>query len=209
MSYERENPEPTGVFETLAEWTGGLPPEEIPALATVRPLAAVHPLLRGLAGRSPRELVARAAVLEALATLARPSFTAADLDEILSWLAEPARGETLRALRRSGWLATDTAGSWALTAAGRRVWDGLRRAGLLPRGGPLPSMLPAGLSTGQIVRALVTRSLEELAAAGREALVPVLAALPLVTTEAVVQAAETQALHGRPEPGPTGGGQPG
>jgi DNA-binding transcriptional ArsR family regulator len=171
-------------------------------------LAAVHSLLRGLAGRSPRELLARAAVLETLASLARPSFTAADLDEILAGLAEPARGETLRALRRSGWLTVDAAGTQALTEAGRRVWEAVRRA-VLPEGSPESRALPAGLTTGQIVRALLTRSVEELAAAGREALVPVLPALPLVTPKAVAQAAETQALQGRPEPGPTGGGQPG
>ena len=171
-------------------------------------LAAVHSLLRGLAGRSPRELLARAGVLETLATFGRPTFTAADLDATLSWLAEPARGETLRALCRSGWLTVDAAGAHALTEAGRQVWDAVRRA-VLPEGSRESHALPAGLTTGQIVRALLTRSVEELAAAGREALVPVLPALPLVTTQAVAQAAETQALQGRPKPGPTGGGQSG
>lgn len=216
MSDARETsdpPEPnTGGWEGLAEWTGGLPPEEIEALAAVRPLEAAYSLLRGLAGRSARDLLARAAVVEALAASPLASFTEADLDRTLSWLAEPARSETLRALRRSGWLAADPGhpeGAYALTAAGRQIHAALRLTlPARPETGTRFQGLPGGLNPEQIVAALLTRSLEELAAAGRKALVPVLSAPPLLTTEAVVKSAEIQALQGRPEPEPEGGRQP-
>ena len=57
--------------------------------------------------------------------------------------------------------------------------------------------LTAGLTTEQIVRALMAKSLDELAAVGREALLPVLPAPPLLTTEAVGYAAEVQVLRER------------
>ena len=202
MSDERETsapPEPdTDGWEGLAEWIGGLPPEEIEVLAAVRPLEAAYPLLRGLAGRSARDLLARAAVVEALAASPLASFTDADLDRTLSWLAEPARSETLRALRRSGWLEADPAGGYTLTTAGRQIHAALRLT--IPEGGARFHGLPGGLTPEQIVDALLTRSLEELAAAGRRALVPVLPVLPLLTTEAVAKSAEIQALQGRPKP---------
>src|SRR3954468_13217879 len=106
-------------WEGLAEWTGGLPPEQVEALAAVRELEAVYPLLHALVGRSPREFFVRAAVIEALVRSARPAFSAGDLDEILYWLTEPARGAALRALRQSGWLEFDPAIGHALTDAGR------------------------------------------------------------------------------------------
>src|SRR6187551_3256796 len=91
-------------WEGLSEWTGGLPPDQIEALAAVRELEPVYPLLHALVGRSPREFFVRAAVMEALVESARPVFSTQDLDEILYWLAEPARTAALRALRQSGWL---------------------------------------------------------------------------------------------------------
>lgn len=215
MSDERDtseapetNTEPNpGGWEGLAEWTGGLPPEEIGALTAVRPLEAAYPLFRGLAGRSARDLLARAAAVEALATSHLAAFTDADFDRALSWLAEPARSETLRALRRSGWLAADPGGGYALTAAGRQIHAALRLTlAALPETGARFQGLPGGLTPEQIVGALLTRSLEELAAAGRMALVPVLPIPPLLTTEAVVKSAEIQALQGRTAP--EGGGQP-
>jgi hypothetical protein len=59
--------------------------------------------------------------------------------------------------------------------------------------------LTAGLTTEQIVRALMAKSRAELAAVGREALQAVLAPPPLLTTEAVAHAAEVQALRERGE----------
>lgn len=193
MSYDRKRADPASGWEALAEWTGGLPPEQIRALAAVRPLEAVHSLLRGLTGRTPRELLARAAVLESLAS--QPPPNEPGLEEALSWLTEPARGETLNALSLGGWLEPGPSGAFVLTGIGRQVWDALRRAGS-SRATPAPSLLPAGITPEEIVRALLTWSVEELAEAGREALVPILPALPLLNIEAVARAAETQARSG-------------
>jgi hypothetical protein len=293
-------------WEGLADWTGGLPPDQVEALAAVRELEAVYPLLHALVGRSPREFFVRAAVMEALVESARPAFSPQDLDEVLYWLAEPARTATLRALRQSGWLEFDPALGHALTDAGRWVCDvlsflhhrlgaselrptveGVRYAldiGLDPLR-HLQSMrsrlaalrqeidealashsevvlrrtaeklrealrlseriravldavrldqaaarrvareihdllsrlhgasstlhaavtevgrqylrLTAGLTTEQIVRALMAKSRDELAAVGRSALLPVLPAPPLLTTDAVAYAAEVQTLRER------------
>lgn len=59
--------------------------------------------------------------------------------------------------------------------------------------------LTAGLTVEQIVRALMRRSRQDLAVAGREALLPVFAAPPLLTTEVVAAAAEQQVLRERKE----------
>jgi hypothetical protein len=293
-------------WEGLAEWTTGLVPEQVEALAAVRELEVVYPLLHALVGRSPREFFVRAAVMEALVESARPVFSPADLDEILYWLDEPARNATLRALRQSGWLEFDPAAGHALTDTGRWVCDvlsflhhRLRESELLPTVegvryaldiglDPLRHLqsmrsrlaalrqeidealashsevvlrrtaeklrevlrlseriravldavrldqvaarrvareihdllsrlhgasstlhaavtevgrqylrLTAGLTTEQIVRALMAKSRDELAAAGREALLPVLPAPPLLTTDAVAYAAEVQVLRER------------
>ena len=61
--------------------------------------------------------------------------------------------------------------------------------------------LTAGLTTEQIVRALMAKSRDELAAVGRAALLPVLPAPPLLTTDAVAYAAEVQALRERADGG--------
>jgi len=133
----------------------------------------------------------RAAAVEALLASGRATFTEKDLEQALAWLAEAARSETLRALRRSGWLEADPHGIHRLTEAGLRIHDTLRRAALF-QGPPIPD----GLTLEEIIQALAGRSLEELATAGREALVPILPSPPLLTTRAVVQAAETHALQG-------------
>lgn len=298
-------------WEGLAEWTGGLPPDEVDALASVRDLEPVYPLLHALVGRSPRDFFARAAVLEALVESSRPAFSSEDLDEVLYWLAEPARSGVLRALRQSGWLEFDPAAGHVPTDAGRWAYDvlsflhrRLRESELLPTlagvryaldigldplrhlqslrsrlvalreeidaamashsevvlrrtaeklkevtdlsgriravldavrldqvaarrvareihellsrlhgaGASLHAaitevgrqylQLTAGLTTEQIVRALMGKSLGELAAVGREALLPVLAPPPLLTTEAVAQAAELQVLRERTQAEP-------
>lgn len=62
--------------------------------------------------------------------------------------------------------------------------------------------LTAGLTTEQIIRSLMSLSLEQLAAAGQEALLPVLPAPPLLTTDAVAYAAEVQASRERTEAAP-------
>ena len=135
-------------------------------------------------------VLARAAAVEALLASGRESFTEADLDHALAWLAEPARGETLRALRQSGWLEADPHGLHRLTEAGRRMHDALRRVAL---GQGMAPPIPAGLSLEEIVHALLGRGLEELATAGREVLLPILSSPPLLTTRAVVKMAEIHA----------------
>ena len=139
-------------------------------------------------------VLVRAAAVEALLATGLATFTESDLEQALAWLAEPARSETLRALRHSGWLEADPQGLHRLTEAGRRIHDTLRRVAL----GQQLSPIPEGLTLEEIVRALLRRGLEELAAAGREALVPILPSPPLLTTKAVVQTAETHALQGQP-----------
>ncbi len=140
-------------------------------------------------------VLVRAAAVEALLASGQATFTEIDLEHALAWLAEPARSETLRALRRSGWLEADRHGFYRLTEAGRRIHDALRRA-VLVQGAQNP--IPDGLTLEEIVHALLNRGLEELATAGREALVPILPSPPLLTTKAVVQMAETHASQGQP-----------
>lgn len=137
-------------------------------------------------------VLVRAAAVEALLASGRATFTESDLEQALAWLAEPARSEILRALRTSGWLEADPHGIHRLTEAGRRIHDTLRRAALGHQVPPIPD----GLTLEEIVHALLRRGLEELALAGREALVPILPSPPLLTTKAVVQTAETHALQG-------------
>jgi DNA-binding transcriptional ArsR family regulator len=138
-------------------------------------------------------VLVRAAAVEALLASGRATFTEIDLEQALAWLAEPARSEILRALRRSGWLEADPHGFHRLTEAGRRVHDALRRAVLAQRAQNPP--IPEGLTLEEIVHALLNRGLEELATAGREALVPILPSPPLLTTKAIGQMAETHALQ--------------
>lgn len=57
----------------------------------------------------------------------------------------------------------------------------------------------SGVTLAQILRDLMTRPLDELAAIGREVLLPVFPPPPLLTTEAVGQAAELQVLRERPQ----------
>ncbi len=59
-------------------------------------------------------------------------------------------------------------------------------------------VLTGGLTTEQIVRALMSRSGEELARVARDALLPVVAPPPLVTTDVLASAAEQQVLRERP-----------
>ncbi len=138
-------------------------------------------------------VLVRAAAVEALLASGRTTFTEIDLEQTLAWLAEPARSEILRALRRSGWLEADPHGFHRLTESGRRIHDALRRT-VLAQGTQNPP-IPEGLTLEEIVHALLNRGLEELATAGREALVPILPSPPLLTTTAVGQMAEAHALQ--------------
>lgn len=299
-------PEPAG-WDAIAALTGGIPPEQIEELAAVRSLEPVYPLLHALAGRSLREFLVRAAALEALVQSGRPAFEPGDIDEVLSFLDPDARGATMTALRRSGWLEHVPAVGTVITDAGRWAFDILAflhkrvaEAELLPTvagldyalqigvdpirhllsmrarlnalraeieaarashsevvlrrtasriqdtlklsaqirmaldrvpldhvaaravareihgllahlhgaGSDLHSavtevgrqylVLTGGLTTEQIVRALMARSGEELARVARDALFPVVAPPGLVTTDVLASAAEQQALRERP-----------
>jgi len=130
--------EPAGWAE-IAEWTGGLAPDEVESLTAVRELEAVFPLLHALAGRSLRDFLVRAAVLEALVGAERSSFSTDDLREVLYWLDERARTSVVAALRRSGWLDFEPGEGTTLTDAGRWAYDilgflhrRLRESELLP-----------------------------------------------------------------------------
>jgi hypothetical protein len=130
--------EPAGWAE-IVEWTGGLAPDEVDSLTAVRELEAVFPLLHALAGRSLRDFLVRAAVLEALVGAERSSFSADELREVLYWLDEQARTSVVAALRRSGWLEFEPGEGTTLTDAGRWAYDvlgflhrRLRESELLP-----------------------------------------------------------------------------
>ncbi len=60
--------------------------------------------------------------------------------------------------------------------------------------------LTGGLTSEQIVRALMRRSREELAAVGRAALLPIARPPPLLTTDVVASAAEQQVVRDRAAP---------
>jgi len=321
-----EDGDPRG-WESISEWTGGIEPDSVEALAGVRELNQVYPLLHALVGRSPREFLVRAAALEALVADGRPRFTSEELGEVLFWLEDEPRSAVLRALRRSGWLhyhpeqgtlITDL-GRWAYdvlsflhrrlreneiqptlasieyameigldpihhlksmrsrlvqlreemqmalrsqsevilhravakletalelsgqiravldrvqekerpeSAAGasaaqvrrlcRQVHDMLSRLHLvasdlnaaLTEVGRQYLHLAAGLTVEQVVRALMRRSREELAALGREALLPVHPSPTLLTTEVVAASAEMQLLRERLEPEPVSWEEP-
>lgn len=308
--------EPAG-WEAIAALTGGVPPEQIEELRSVRSLEPVYPLLHALAGRSLRDFFVRAAALEALVQSGRPAFEAHDVDEILSFLDADARGTTMAALRRSGWLEHSPATGTIITDAGRWAFDILAflhkrvaEAELLPTVAGLDYalqigvdpvrhllsmrarlnalradidaarashsevvlrrtasriqdtqklsaqiraaldrvpldhvaaravareihgllaqlhgasselhsavtevgrqylVLTGGLTTEQIVRALMSRSGEELARVARDALLPVIAPPPLVTTDVLASAAEQQVLRERPEAEPVSWDEP-
>jgi hypothetical protein len=298
-------------WESIHEWTGGLRPDDIEALASVRELEQVYPLLHALVGRNPRDFLVRAAAVEALVADGRGSFSPDELGEVLYWLDESSRQATLRALRRSGWLAFEAAEGTRITDLGRWAYDvisflhrRLRKSEILPTlagvqyameigldpirhllsmrsrlirlreemeaarashsevilrdaaqklsqaldlskqiravldrvpveraqarsvvrdihnllsrlhmvASDLQSavtevgrqylQLTGGLTVEQIVRALMRRSRNELAALAREALLPVHVPPPLLTTDVVASAAELQFLKERVEPEP-------
>lgn len=170
-------------------------------------------LLGALAGRSSRDFLVRRAVLQALAESSGPVFSARDLAEALSWLSPHARAGALRSLRHGGWLEHEPATGFVLTDAGRRAYEALT---LLHRGeGESPSTRPdfpaaelatldlrlaSGLTADEIATALQGKTLRELAAAGREALLPALPPLPILTTDEIVKVAETHILYSHSVP---------
>lgn len=156
------------------------------APTTSQELAPFRPLLRALAGRSPGDFATRIAVLQALVEGNRPIFSSRDLGERLSWIPGRVRSATLRALRQSGWLESHPTAGLVLTATGRRAFAALE------------SLRREEEPTNDEVTSLLRRkSLGELASAGRDALLPAVIPLPLVSTDAVAQAAESRLLRGR------------
>ncbi len=110
-------------WEAIAELTGGIPPEQIDALRSVRQLESVYPLLHAVVGRSVRDFFVRAAALEALVAAGRASFSQGDLAEALYWLDEEARDAVVRSLRHAGWLDYEPSIGTAITGAGRWAYD--------------------------------------------------------------------------------------
>jgi hypothetical protein len=139
------------------------------------------PLLRALIGRSPRDLQVRAAALAALETAG---------GELPAVALEPAVAE---ALRSGGWIEATGAGEdrrFRWSEAGRRAYGAVSRL-------REEAAAPASPRTARAVvtPALTKSDLDELAAAGRAALVPVLPPPPLLTSDAVAHAAELQVLR--------------
>lgn len=295
-------------WEGLSEWTGGIAPESVQALAGVRELESLYPLLHSLVGRSPREFFARAAAIEALVASGLAAFRPQEIAETLYWLDEEPRDAVVRSLRSAGWLDYDPSAGFLISGAGRWVYEvlaflhkkaasgdirptlagveyaielgldparhlqsmksrllslrremevarashsavGLRDAAhrlgetlelseqiravldRIPAGdrgarglkreihdllsrlhrvgadleealaavGRQQLRLTAGLSVEQIVRALMARSRDELAVLGRSALLPIITAPGLLTTDCVASAAELQCARERGE----------
>ncbi|HYN19570.1 MAG TPA: hypothetical protein VE078_01320 [Thermoanaerobaculia bacterium] len=144
------------------------------------------------------------AAMEALVGRGQACFADADLDAALSWLTEPAKSQTLEALRRSGWLepseSSEAGGTrpirpirpirqYRLTETGLRSYEAFQRATGAEEGKLLPGLAgQAGLE--RIVEALLSRGLDELAAAGREALLAVFPPPLLLSTDAIARSAE-------------------
>ena len=167
------------------------PSSKTPRLADLRVLAPFQPLLRSLAGRSQDDFIARVNVLRVLAEGRHPVFNPRDLGGPLPWLDGRARFAIVRALRAGGWLEEDPEGGLVLTETGRRAYAMLldflhgQRAGEAA-----PQARSASDLTADEATAIRDRSLGELAVAGREALLPTLPLLPLLSTDAVAQAAD-------------------
>jgi DNA-binding transcriptional ArsR family regulator len=148
--------------------------------SALKDLAPFRSLLSSLAGRSPSDFSARLAVLQAITEYRRPVFSSRELGEGLSWLPGKTRLAALRALIQGGWLEKHPAAGLILTETGRRAYAALQ---LLHRGEELTS--------DEMTAALRRKSLGELASAGREALLPALLPLTLLSTDGLIQAAES------------------
>lgn len=177
------------------------PASKTPRLVDLRAFAPFQPLLRALAGRSPDDFFARMTVLQVLAEGRHPVFNPRDLGGPLPWLDGRARFAIVRALRAGGWLEEEPGMGLVLTETGRRAYamllDFLRgdRAGETA-----PQARSAAGLTADEVTAIRDRSLGELVVAGREALLPALPPLPLLSTDAVVRAADRVLSPGMDHP---------
>lgn len=175
--------------KTQSRRTG--PSSKTPRPADLRALAPFQPLLRALAGRSQEDFFARVNVLQILAEGRHPVFNPRDLGGPLPWLDGRARFAIVRALRAGGWLEEEPGTGLVLTNIGRRAYAMLLDFLHGDRAGETaPQARSASGLTADEVTAIRDRSLGELAVAGREALLPVLPSLPLLSTEAVAQAAD-------------------
>jgi len=143
--------------------------------------APFRSLLRALTGHSPRDFLARMAILQVLAEARDPISSSRELGEQLSWLTGRDRSAALRALLQGGWLESHPAAGLVLTETGQRAYAVLE---LLRHG-------------DQMMSALRRKSLGELASAGRDALLPALLPLPLLSTDALLRAAESRLLRSR------------
>lgn len=157
------------------------PPEPTGALAAVRELAPFRSLLHALTGRSPHDFSVRVSVLQAVVESRHPVFSSRDLGERLSWLSGKTRSAALRILQQGGWLESHPTAGLVLTAAGQRVFVALQLLRHADHGEELTS--------DEVTSLLRRKSLGELASAGRDALLPALVPLPLLSTDAVVRAA--------------------
>ncbi|MFH1438388.1 MAG: hypothetical protein ABIJ56_21950 [Pseudomonadota bacterium] len=172
-----ETAEAAAGWEAISEWTGGIKPEDVQDLVSVRELEQVYPLLHALVGRSPRDFLVRAAAMEALVADGRGCFFAGDLDQVLYWLDEDARQSALRALRRSGWLSYDPGEGTQITDLGRWAYDvlsflhrRLRESEILPTLAGVQYALEIGLDPVrhlQSMRSRLIRLREDMEAARR------------------------------------------
>lgn len=168
------------------------PASKAPRLVDLRAFAPFQPLLRALAGRSPDDFFARMTVLQILAEGRHSVFTPRDLGGPMPWVDGRARFAIVRALRAGGWVEEDPeTGGLVLTDTGRRAYalllDLLRDD---RSGATAPQTRSTSGLTADEVTTIRDRSLGELAAAGREALLPVFPPLPLLSTDVMAQAAD-------------------
>lgn len=160
------------------------PPEQAGALSGGHELAPFRSLLSSLAGRSLSDFSARMAVLQAVAESRRSVSSSRELGEGISWLPGKTRLAALRALIQGGWLEKHPTAGLVLTETGRRAYTALQ---LLHHG--------EELSSDEMTAALRRKSLGELASAGRDALLPALLPLTLLSTDALIQAAESRIVR--------------
>lgn len=162
-----EEPAAETGWESLGAALAGFTPEQVPALAATRELEPVYPLLHALTRGSLRDFYLRVAALEGVVADGRSPIKPAELDEVLYWLSESARGQVLRTLRASGWLSYEESG-YRLTDAGRFVATVLsflrarvREGSLLPTVEGVDYMLRLGVDpVRQVV--LLRSQLEDL-----------------------------------------------